>query len=533
MKKSNDLQSNLKQVEQLLHEGRYDESIALCETLLPESAILPQTLSLLGFAHMQKGENHIAIDIFKRSLALNPKQVNVLSNLGLALDYAGHYSQAIACYNQALQYSPNFETALINLSGSLIELGDLTGAMKVIKDALEENSSCIGLLNNLIVIYLETQQFNQASMTIKKALSIDKNNADLFVNAARLQSLHGNHLEAINYLRHADSLRPEDPNTLYSLSLSLLMLQQFKEGWELYKWRGYRTKVTTYVSPWSPKLRLPYANTSGKQHPSQLKLLLVHEQGIGDELFFLRFASLAAKIGYKIFYYPSAKLYPLMINQHHIQSDITFINPALSIDYKQFNLIFPVGDLPQLLQDRSVAIPPPFTIRADIQLVENMFNKGKSMPRPWIGVTCKAGIKTKMGEYEKSIDIDKLIKHIPTGEGTIFIFQPNCPDSMIQQLSDATGYKVFSTSWCMDSMPNLTALLYVLDGYIGVSNTNMHILAGLNKSGTMIETIQTDFRWSLDSQGQPIWFPDFTVIPYEHSPKSYYLTDFSKQVKRQ
>jgi hypothetical protein len=52
------------------------------------------------------------------------------------------------------------------------------------------------------------------------------------------------------------------------------------------------------------------------------------------------------------------------------------------------------------------------------------------------------------------------------------------------------------------------ALLSLLDFYVGVSNTNMHLLAGLGKHADVLIPAPPDWRWMLSGDHSP-WFPGF------------------------
>jgi len=50
----------------------------------------------------------------------------------------------------------------------------------------------------------------------------------------------------------------------------------------------------------------------------------------------------------------------------------------------------------------------------------------------------------------------------------------------------------------------------VLDDHVGVSNTNMHLLAGLGRSARVLVPYPAEWRW-LRREGRSPWFPAFPV----------------------
>ena len=56
----------------------------------------------------------------------------------------------------------------------------------------------------------------------------------------------------------------------------------------------------------------------------------------------------------------------------------------------------------------------------------------------------------------------------------------------------------------------MLALLALIDDYIGVSNTNMHLRAAVGKTARVLVPTPPEWRWMAEGQESP-WFPGFTV----------------------
>jgi hypothetical protein len=56
----------------------------------------------------------------------------------------------------------------------------------------------------------------------------------------------------------------------------------------------------------------------------------------------------------------------------------------------------------------------------------------------------------------------------------------------------------------------MLALLDVLDDYIGVSNTNMHLRAGAGKTARVLVPWPAEWRWMIAGGTSP-WFPGFRI----------------------
>ncbi|MFO0006346.1 MAG: tetratricopeptide repeat protein, partial [bacterium] len=67
------------------------------------------------------GRNQEAIDLFRQSLALNPRQPHVHNNLGGALAAAGVASEAEPHYRRAIELKPDYTEARYNLALLLMD----------------------------------------------------------------------------------------------------------------------------------------------------------------------------------------------------------------------------------------------------------------------------------------------------------------------------------------------------------------------------------------------------------------------------
>jgi hypothetical protein len=57
----------------------------------------------------------------------------------------------------------------------------------------------------------------------------------------------------------------------------------------------------------------------------------------------------------------------------------------------------------------------------------------------------------------------------------------------------------------------MAALLKAIDEYAGVSNTNMHIRAGVGRGAKVLVPFPPEFRWMSSGDASP-WFPGFRVF---------------------
>jgi hypothetical protein len=86
-----------------------------------------------------------------------------------------------------------------------------------------------------------------------------------------------------------------------------------------------------------------------------------------------------------------------------------------------------------------------------------------------------------------------------------------------------------------DDLRQALGLLAQLDDYVGVSNTNVHLLAGMGRSARVLVTEPPEWRWMLGQEGS-VWFPGFSVYRQARSlewPLDRLRADLARVTSRQ
>ncbi len=83
--------------------------------------IHPWEIHGIGYACQQRGEKESALEVFKYSIALFPKNFNLLDSLGEAYLALGDKNNAVKYYKEALEINPELESAI----RALKELGEI------------------------------------------------------------------------------------------------------------------------------------------------------------------------------------------------------------------------------------------------------------------------------------------------------------------------------------------------------------------------------------------------------------------------
>ncbi|MBW8056333.1 MAG: hypothetical protein FVQ76_13675, partial [Nitrospira sp.] len=280
-----------------------------------------------------------------------------------------------------------------------------------------------------------------------------------------------------------------------NLALLWLLIGDFSRAWDFY--RARRSVRSLRRKLWQEPLP---GDLSGK------RILLLKEQGLGDEIFFLRFAEEVKRRGAEITYLGDAKIAPIIRRVDFIDRVIGEAEEAQGTD-----ITASVADLPFLVGMKSAAdIAPPYSLPVDPTRADEMAARLEGLgPGPYIGLTWRAG-SGRPGETFREIPRGRLAKVLEAVKGTFVALQCNPEAGEIEALSQDLGRVLHDLTDLNDALEDMVAALSLLDEYVAVSNTNVHLRAGAGRTSRVLIPHPPAYRWMARGDESP-WFPGCAV----------------------
>ena len=128
-------------------------------------------------------------------------------------------------------------------------------------------------------------------------------------------------------------------------------------------------------------------------------------------------------------------------------------------------------------------------------------------------MTYRAGIDAP-GSLFKQVPLESLATVFSELPATLVNLQMQPQDGETTSLAELSGRRAVDFSHLNDDLPGMLALLSLLDDYVGVSNTNMHLRAGLGLPARVLVCHPADYRWMATGVISP-WFPLFRLYRQE------------------
>lgn len=511
----------------LARSGRFDEAEALIRNRLVNEPHDAESLNMLGGIARARGESARAAECYAEALRWHPSFAKARSNLGAVLLEAGRVDEAIGHLRQALLADPACIDARVNLGAAFVAGGkyedaeyELRAALAVLPDdALASNTlgnalfhqrrldeaiaayeqaiaaepTLVMALNNLGTAWRERGNWDKAEASLRRATTLDPRHAEAWSGLGVVLRERGRFDEALEAQNRALTIKPNFLPAQFSRGLLALGQGRFAEGF-----RDYLARPV----PESGRLfrgELP-SDLSGK------RVLLLSDQGFGDELFFLRFAPALQRRRAKLIYRAGSAVASIVSRIGLLDEVLAANGPEPACDF-----VLSIGDLPHALGIGSAAdLPLPLALPAvESEQAAISAVLAQLGPPPYVGLTWRAGLR-EWNALQKAVPIDvwgRTLARLPT---TFLALQRDPDAGEIQALSGAIGAPLHDLSHLNRSLESMLALLHRIDAYVGVSNTNTHLRAGTGKTAHVLVPHPPEWRWMNAGDRSP-WFPSFPL----------------------
>ena len=480
--------------------GRSDDA---CEALKTAIGLKPdwaEAYVALGSAHAAEGRSADAKVALSKATTLDPTLAEAWSNLGVLHLADKHIDDAIAAFEKALAARPGFADALNGMGVALMENGRIDDALATFDQVLSitpvDPQTRADALANRAVALQSLGRWQESLVDLMSASTLLPTRASIWRNAAKSLTALGQLDKAEEACTRALTLDPSDSASRYERAFVRLLRGNIANGFDDYR---ARPTVDRLRFP-APTERLP-TDLSGRQ------FRLTLEQGLGEHLFFLRYAAALTARGAEIAVETDPKLTPLLkgVSLGHL---IGRDNPT-----PDFEPLL-IGDLPFAVNANEA--PPPLTLTPDPALRAEMEKCLAAFgPAPYVALTWRAGIHDgkSLSKTIPSLALAEAIAKVP---GTLISIQRQPMAGETAELARLIGRPLHDLSALNDDLARMLAALSLFDDYIGVSNTNMHLRAGLRLPARVLLPHPPEFRWMADGERSP-WFPEFQIYRAESS----------------
>lgn len=242
----------------------------------------PKAYHMLGMYLERMGHKHKALVTYEQAFRLDPADPELLVNLGLTASDLKMQEEAIKMFRLYIAAKPDSAIGYNNLGTILAELGKTEEAIETLRAAIYRMPNQSVLWNSLATVLAEDGRAEESVIFYNEAIRLDPGFARLYHNLGYALQHLGRLEEAMDC--YASSLKHAvDPTEIreaqHSRSICLMGLGRLEEGFREYEIRRHE-RFRSYAFHF---VEAPYWEgepLAGK------RILIVGEQGLGDELMF-------------------------------------------------------------------------------------------------------------------------------------------------------------------------------------------------------------------------------------------------------
>jgi tetratricopeptide (TPR) repeat protein len=512
------------------HSNRSEAAVGFLERAVAAPGASAVYHYSLGDAYRRTGRLQDAIGAYRRSAARNPNTPEVYDHLGATLTEAECFGEAVEAFNRALELRPGFAEALNNLGFVQLRRKEPAKAAACFERAIQARPDFAEAHNNLGVGLLKLCRRRDAEHAFRAAVRCRPGYVEAQRNLGRTVHELGRSEEALPHLQAAVRLDPAQglsyaalgdalhslgrveeaerccgtgverdpgcPEVHFVYSQICLLRGDFERGWDEYEWR---------LRMWKPRPRkrrdgAPIPPWDGRPLAGR-RLLLYGEQGLGDNLQFLRYARLIERAGGSLILEMPPRLAPLL----RMSGFSGVYAEGSEIPDCDFALALP--SLPRVFATAKASIPAavPY-LDVDRDLVEDW---GMRIPKPGrVRVGLVWGGNPSFGaDCRRSLPLAALrpLSEIPGL--ALFSLQRGPHADQIR----AAGFPIVDLEPESNEITDTAAILRNLDLLITADTMPAHLAGAL---GTPVWTLLhrcPDWRWMLDTARSP-WYPTMRLF---------------------
>jgi Flp pilus assembly protein TadD len=265
--------------------------------------------------------------------------------LGVATQLRGKLAESVAYYRNAVRFVPGNAEAWNNMGASLSTLRRPEEAEPCLRRALELEPGYAQAHNNLGNVLGAQGRLNEAVASYHRALQFKPDYAEVFDHLGLVLQAQGNLAEAVGWFDKAVGHAPESGVIRMNRALACLQRGDFARGWEEYEWR-FRCREHPILAQdrplWDGSL------LDGRT------VLLWAEQGLGDSIQFIRYASAVTSRGGRVIVTCPHSLTRLLATCPGVDQVI-----AQGATMPEFDCHAPLMSLPRIFDTRLETIPAP------------------------------------------------------------------------------------------------------------------------------------------------------------------------------
>ena len=491
----------------LLRDGHFAAAAAAVAGLLAARPDDIEGLLVRGLSLGALGEADRAASDLLRIASLRPDAAHPLLDLLSILRPTGHLAAAGPVVRAALAQAPNDRSLAFAAAQIWLDLGEPAPALNLL-DQLVRNDDVAQQAKALVlrgIVQCEANAFAAAIADFRAARALAPADTAALSNlGVTLATLH-RFDEAIDCLNRACELARGDVRLQLNRAVTWLKAGQWARGLPAFEtWRVRlpgrtpphpRPLLQSVMQP-PPPLLMPGDPINGQT------LLLVHDEGLGDTIQYMRFVPLLAARGARVLVLVPDALARLAARLDGVAQVLT---DAARLPH--FDVFAPFPRLPMLFGARPGAVPTGTYLQADpalaavwaARLPARVPGAGRRIGLVWAGQARVADAAALALDRHRSFALATLAPFATLANAQLVSLQMGRPAAE----PPPPGLQLHDPMGAVRDFADTAAIVANLDAVVSADTSVVHLAGALGKPVLMLDRYDHCWRWTAGDSGTP------------------------------
>ena len=289
----------------------------------------------LGLILQKIGKLNEAEISFKKVLSLNPNSIEAYNYLGVLQHEQGKFIEAEESYKKIIELKPDLAEAYNNLGNTLNEQGKFIEAEASFRKAIELKPEYVEVYYNMGIMLNEQRKFIEAETSYKKALELNPNYVEVYNNLGNSLNEQGKFIEAEATFKKALVLKPDHVEAYNNLGITLNEQGKFIEAEA-----SFRKAITlkndyaeAYCNLGNTLQELGKLEEAIKNYDEAIKLRINYSDAYNNKNLCLNYSSSYSSLYIYKQHLKFEKQFGRLRTKPHFKSNIKKINERLRIGY--------------------------------------------------------------------------------------------------------------------------------------------------------------------------------------------------------
>ena len=266
-----------------IKDKNYNEALSLINYILVLKKNYQPALrdKALVLNHLNRPDE--ALKYIQKSINSNSIDYIAINILGLIYLNMKLYDKAIPEFEKAIKINVNYIPSYNNLSTCYSRQFNFKKTKEILLKALSIDPDVFETINNIANVYSQKGKYDEAISYYLRALEKTNDKSDILYNIGVAYFYKKEFQIGEKYYKQAFALDPKNDVLKKNYSLLLLAQQKYQQGWSLY---DGRLNLNEFLFKNSTLNNVKQKLWTNQKINFKNKILVIKEQGIGDEILF-------------------------------------------------------------------------------------------------------------------------------------------------------------------------------------------------------------------------------------------------------